>query len=152
MKSESEVAQSCPTLRPHGLQPTRLLQPWDFPGKSTGVGCHCLLRKPQLVPHYLEPKISGDLWSGIHSGTAGSSPRVLGYKASSSSPVWNVILTCEDHSATSPADGIPLASFSLRVSRHGSNCHLLCEKNIQTTCSISRGILQWQEQNLLPEF
>ena len=28
---------------PHGLQPTRLLCPWDFPGKSTGVGCHCLL-------------------------------------------------------------------------------------------------------------
>ena len=24
-------------------QPTRLLRPWDFPGKSTGVGCHCLL-------------------------------------------------------------------------------------------------------------
>ena len=30
--------------RPHGLQPTRLLHPWDSPGKSTGVGCHCLLR------------------------------------------------------------------------------------------------------------
>ena len=26
--------------RPHGLQPTRLLHLWDFPGKSTGVGCH----------------------------------------------------------------------------------------------------------------
>ena len=32
-------------LRPHGLQPTRLLSPWDFPGKSTGVRCHCLLPK-----------------------------------------------------------------------------------------------------------
>ena len=29
--------------RPHGLQSTRLLYPWDFPGKSTGVGCYCLL-------------------------------------------------------------------------------------------------------------
>ena len=29
--------------RPHGLQPTRLLCPWNFPGKSTGVGCHHLL-------------------------------------------------------------------------------------------------------------
>ena len=28
--------------QPQGLQPTRLLHPWDFPGKSTGVGCHCL--------------------------------------------------------------------------------------------------------------
>ena len=25
------------------MQPTRLLRPWDFPGKSTGVGCHRLL-------------------------------------------------------------------------------------------------------------
>ena len=25
------------------LQPTRLLHPWDFPGESAGVGCHCLL-------------------------------------------------------------------------------------------------------------
>ena len=31
--------------QPHGPQPTRLLHPWDFPGKSTGVGCHCLLHK-----------------------------------------------------------------------------------------------------------
>ena len=46
MKSESEVAQSCPTLvRPHGLQPTRLLRPWDFLGKKAGVGCHFLLQE-----------------------------------------------------------------------------------------------------------
>ena len=31
-------------LRPRGLQPTRLLRPWDFPGKSTGVGFHFLLQ------------------------------------------------------------------------------------------------------------
>ena len=34
------------SVRPHGWQPTRLPCPWDFPDKSTGVGCHCLLRKP----------------------------------------------------------------------------------------------------------
>ena len=28
---------------PHGLQPSRLFHPWDFPGKNTGVGFHCLL-------------------------------------------------------------------------------------------------------------
>ena len=31
------------SLQPHGQQPTRLLCPWDFPGKNTGVGCHFLL-------------------------------------------------------------------------------------------------------------
>ena len=41
-ESESEVVSDC--SRPHGLHPTRLLRPWDFLGKSTGVGCHCLLR------------------------------------------------------------------------------------------------------------
>ena len=30
------------SLRPHRLQPTRLLCPWDSPGKNTGQGCHAL--------------------------------------------------------------------------------------------------------------
>ena len=34
----------CDPLRPHGLYPARLLCPWGFPGKSTGVGCHFLLQ------------------------------------------------------------------------------------------------------------
>ena len=39
------VAKSCLTLcHPHGLQPARLLCPWDFPGKNTGAGCHFLLQ------------------------------------------------------------------------------------------------------------
>ena len=44
-KSESEVTQSCPTLG--DLMDYSLpgfLRPWGFPGKSTGVGCHCLLQ------------------------------------------------------------------------------------------------------------
>ena len=32
------------SVRPHGLQPTRLPHPWDSPGKNTGVGCHFLLQ------------------------------------------------------------------------------------------------------------
>jgi len=31
-------------LWPCGLSPIRLLCPWNFPGKNTGVGCHCLLQ------------------------------------------------------------------------------------------------------------
>ena len=32
------------SLWPHGFGPTRLLCPWDCPGKNTGVGCHSLLQ------------------------------------------------------------------------------------------------------------
>ena len=40
----AKLLQSCPTLRPHRRQPTRLPRPWDSPGKNTGVGCHFLLQ------------------------------------------------------------------------------------------------------------
>ena len=33
------------SLQHHGLQPSRLLCPQDFPGKNTGVGCHFLLQR-----------------------------------------------------------------------------------------------------------
>ena len=44
--SESEVTQLCPTLCDHRdhMDCIRLLHPWDFPGKSTGVDCHFLLQ------------------------------------------------------------------------------------------------------------
>ena len=32
------------SVRPHRRQPTRLLCPWDSPGKNTGVGCHFLVQ------------------------------------------------------------------------------------------------------------
>ena len=45
------------TLWPDGLEPARLLCPWDSPGKSTGEGCHALLQGIFLTqgsnPHLL---------------------------------------------------------------------------------------------------
>ena len=39
------ITNLCPTLcNPHGLDPTRLLCPWDFPGKNAGVSGHFLLK------------------------------------------------------------------------------------------------------------
>ena len=42
---------------PHGLMPSRLLCPWDSPGKNTGVSCHALLQGIFLTqgfnPHLL---------------------------------------------------------------------------------------------------
>ena len=37
------------TLQPHGLYPTRLLYPWDSPGKNTGVVCHFLPQNINLL-------------------------------------------------------------------------------------------------------
>ena len=33
------------SLQPHGLQPARLLCPWDSPNKNSGVDCHSLLQR-----------------------------------------------------------------------------------------------------------
>ena len=45
LPAAAKLLQSCPTLcDPIRRQPTRLLCPWDSPGKNTGVGCHSLLQ------------------------------------------------------------------------------------------------------------
>ena len=44
---------------PHGLQPTRLLHPWDFPGKSTGV---LEKRADSKVSLECNPEISVEPW------------------------------------------------------------------------------------------
>ena len=54
---------------PHGLQPTRLLRPWDFPGKSIGVGCHCLLLTQCYFSSIDEPvKLPAKLCSSTENG------------------------------------------------------------------------------------
>ena len=54
VKSESEDAQSCLTLS--DLMDCSLpgsSGAWDFLGKSTGVGCHCLLQHDGLGTYYI---------------------------------------------------------------------------------------------------
>ena len=67
--------QSCPTLRPHRRQPTRLPCPWDSPGKNTGVGCQFLLpgikvkserEVAQLSPTLSDPMDGSLPGSSIH--------------------------------------------------------------------------------------
>ena len=49
------------SLQPHGLQPARLLCPWNFLGKNTGVGCHFLLQG--IFP---TQRTNPCLWSPLH--------------------------------------------------------------------------------------
>ena len=44
MKNKVLVVQLCPTLRPNGLLFTKLLCPWNSPGKNTGLGYQVLLQ------------------------------------------------------------------------------------------------------------
>ena len=51
MNTKFKVAASClvvsvvsNSVQPYGLQPSRLLCPWDSPGKNTGMGFHALLQ------------------------------------------------------------------------------------------------------------
>ena len=63
------------SVQPQRQQPTRLLHPWDFPGKSTGVGCHFLLQcmkvkseseVAQLCPTLRDPMDCSPPGSSIH--------------------------------------------------------------------------------------
>ena len=65
----------CDSVQPHRWQPTRLLCPWDSPGKNTGMGCHCLLqcmkRKSESeigesCPTLIDPMDCGPPGSSIH--------------------------------------------------------------------------------------
>ena len=71
----AKALQSYLTLRPHRRQPTRLLCPWDSPGKNTGVGCHFLLQcmkvkseseVAQLCPTLSDPMDCSLPGSSIH--------------------------------------------------------------------------------------
>ena len=60
------------SVRPHRWQPTRLLHPWDSPGKNTGVGCHFLLQcmkvkvKVKSCPTLSEPMDCSLPGSSVH--------------------------------------------------------------------------------------
>ena len=62
----------CPTLWLHGLQPARLLCPWDFPGKDTGVGCHFLLQSKR-APRNTRSKRRKDKGSSEKTAVCGRS-------------------------------------------------------------------------------
>ena len=74
------------SLQPHGLQPARLLSPWDSPGEVSGVGCHFLVQcmkvksesevvshirlfaTPWMAAHQAPPSVEfsrQEYWSGL---------------------------------------------------------------------------------------
>ena len=61
------------SLQPHGLWPARLLCPWNFPGKTTGVGSHSLLQGILLNLGLLHCR-----WILYHLSHQGSPSLILG--------------------------------------------------------------------------
>jgi len=51
------------SLRCHRLEPARLLHPWNFPGKNTGVGCHFLLQKIFQNNELESPALAGGFFT-----------------------------------------------------------------------------------------
>ena len=103
--------------RPHGLQPTSLLHPWDFPGKSTGVECHSLLRfSCSVVSKSLQPL-------GLHAACL----------ASLSFTIWWNLLKTMSIDSVMPSNLLVLCHFllllpsifpSIRVSSNESVSHI----------------------------
>ena len=67
------------SLWPHGLQPARLLCPWDSPGKNTGVGSLSLLQGI-FSNQWSNPGLSHCRWLLYHLSHQGS-PRILKWVA-----------------------------------------------------------------------
>ena len=82
------VIHLCPTLWHFGLKPTRLLCPWNFPGKNTGLDCHSLLQGNFLIqgsnPHPVLPALQVDSFTTESSGK----PHLIYNVVQSPSHVW----------------------------------------------------------------
>ena len=64
--ASAKSLQHCLTLRPHGQWATRLLCPWDSPGKNTGVGSQALLQGIFLTQgsnsRLMSPALAGEFF------------------------------------------------------------------------------------------
>ena len=127
--SRSVVSDS---LRLHGLQLTRLLCPWDFPGKSTGVGCHHLLRYLLLendlkVTVHSDTKMVGDCSVLMRRRLSGKAKECLGgallFPTSQHSPfldmgTWRSILSKVDYYRASRPSVSQIAYVKLLLNLH----------------------------------
>ena len=111
-------------VRPHRRQPTRLLHPWDSPGKNTGVGCHFLLQfmkvkseseVAQSCPTLHDPMDCSPPGSFIHGIFQA---RVLEWGAiafSGTNPAAKSLQSCP--TLCDPIDGIPPGPREYQIAR-----------------------------------
>ena len=86
------------SVRPHRWQPTRLPNPWDSPGKNTGVGCHFLLQCMKVKSESEVTQSCPTLSDLMDCSLPGSSihgifqARVLEWDAIAFSKMWSYLL------------------------------------------------------------
>ena len=54
------------SVQPHRRQPTRLLCPWDSPGKNTGVGCYPFPVHACMLSRFSCFQLCATLWTTSH--------------------------------------------------------------------------------------
>ena len=121
--------------RPRGLQPTRLLHPWDFPGKRTGVRCHHLLHERSLATLY-----SGlAFWLALASVVQFSSVAQSDWVSDSLRPheLQHTRPPCP-----SPIPGVYFSVMSNSLQPHGLQharvpCPSLCSEVCSNSCPLS---------------
>ena len=123
--------------QPLGLQPTRLLRPWDFPGKSAGVVCHCLLRIYALL---LLSRFNCVRLCATPEMAAHQAPPSLGF---SRQEHWgcHCLLQCMKVKSKSEVDqSCPTPSDPMDCNPPGSSVHGICQARVLEWVAIAFSI------------
>ena len=105
------------TLWPHGLWPSRLLCPWNFPGKNTGVGFHFLLHGVLPDPR-IEP-VSPALMDPLPAEPPGKPLSIL--LQSYSTVFYHILFFSNADCNSLNLFHIPLIDYSPQFENHWSN-------------------------------
>ena len=121
------------SLQPHGLQPSRLLCPWDFPEKNTGVGTHFLLQ-------------------GIFP-TQGSNSNLQGFphqQVDSLPPNHMGSLSWRVDSIKNQTSKIIFSNFTFSRYKLSSSFNTYSILGLRLPCSLQK--ISTQEYNIIPDF
>ena len=140
-------------MRPRRQQPTRLLCPWDSPGKNTGVGCHFLLQcmKVKSESEVVQScRLLATPWTGAHQAppSMGSSEgSAEGSNLNSQQGLCNVSY----HSHSTWLGGLPMAKrccFLAKTASHTLERHWPGGVEILMVLLMGLAALLWQDRLL----
>ena len=148
------------SVRPHRRQPNRLLCPWDSPGKTTGVGCHCLLHNGIFSSvQFSRSVVSDSLWphESKHARPPCPSPTARVYPNSCPSSRWchptisSSVVLFSSHLQSFPASGsFPVNQFFASGGQSiGASASVLSVNNQDWFPLELTGLISLQSKSLL---